>query len=299
MRILYSCLAFLLACWLSMPVALGQTSVDAAEKPVMENPTTLSPEALQLADQLGLTATIARLQSMQGLQGDVYELERLRLKQRIIQTVLVAMLQVRGTSAQIAYEVFEAGQMLNRLSARRDRAIKYNTIANLVTGGVSETLGGALQLVPNQQIDAAGNLAELVGGAVQTGLSGLALKQQAGGHPKVSAQPNMLAPIFDKKTDSDSRYPRVVWNYLESIPPGETQSRRVLMIKQWREYDRLPSSASGSWRIATLTGSGTPRQEVTIDLLQDRQALLTDLTAFIQQIDKRLLEIMLFTDMPI
>jgi hypothetical protein len=215
-----------------------------------------------------------------------------------MQAVMIGMLQVRAAAAQLNYDVFETNQIQSVLSDRRDRAIRTNSIANFVSGGVSEMAGGAFQLVPNLKLDNAGNIVEMAGGAIQTGLSAFALRQQQGRKRVVTPKPNMLAPIFDQNGDETSRYPKLVWQYLNT-PSGNSGtagavSRRQQLIKQWMEIGRLSSRDPAL--IATLAGNTGRRYPVTIDILDTRMAMLADVNALISRIDRLLLEILLYSD---
>lgn len=291
-RLLSAALALLLL------VSASQSSfAQESTSPVLEKPVTLSPGAMQLAEQLGIAGRIKQLDDLHRAQADGKALDIVQAKQAIMQAVLVAMLQVRATSAQIAYDVFEAGQVRTLLEAKRDRVIKLNTIANFISGGVSELAGGAFQLDPNSiPLDNAGNIVEMVGGAAQMSLSALALRQQNGSKRNTAGRANMLAPIFDQSTNEDSKYPSIVWAYLNAPVSSGTQSRRQALIKQWLEYGRLASKDPAY--ISALTGGGGRRTySATIDLLEDRQALLTDVNAMVSRLDRFLLEILLYTDL--
>lgn len=280
------------ASWGAPAFAVTEQASDAS--PVLEKPTALSPAAWQLAEQLGIANRIQKLDEHRRLSTPE-SLEVTQNKQAIMQAVLVAMLQVRAASAQISYDIFEAGQTRTLLEGRRDKVIKYNSIANFMSGGVAEVTGGSMQLAPNiQQLDTAGNIVEIVGGVAQTALSVMALRQQQGQKRRQPLRPNMLAPIFDQTTNHESKYPSVVWKYLNSSP-SNGDSRRVALVKQWLESGRLPGREAP--RIAALTGNGGQRYPVTIDILEDRQAMLSDVNAMISTIERQLLEILLYSDL--
>jgi hypothetical protein len=278
------------ACASSSPVF-----ADVSSEPVLEKPATLTPDALQLASHMGIDDNIKRIDELRH-SAAANNLEMLQQKQTIMQAVMIGMLQVRAASAQINYDVFETNQVEVVLSDRRDRAIRTNSIANFVSGGISEMAGGAFQLVPNFQLDNAGNIIEMAGGAIQTGLSALALRQQQGGKRIVAPKPNMLAPIFDQSADETSRYPRLVWQYLNSpsTNTGATQSRRQMLVKQWLETGRL--NTRDPVLIASITGNSARKYPVTIDILDTRMAMLADVNALVSRIDRLLLEILLYSD---
>jgi hypothetical protein len=263
--------------------------------PVLEKPISLTADALQLAQQLGIGDNIRRVDELrQHPSPDRNSMELVQNKQAIMQAVLIGMLQVRATSAQISYDVFEASQVQTALEGRRDRALKYNSIANFISGGVSEVGGGAFQMVKNFQLDNAGNLIEMAGGTIQTGLSAYALRAQRGDRRRMPVKPNMLAPIFDQGATQDSKYPRVVWKYLNEPLTAGTSSRRAMLVKQWLESGRMAGRQAPY--IAAVTGNGGNRYPVSIDILSDRVEMLTDVNALVSRIERLLLEILLYSD---
>lgn len=277
-------------------VDAADSAPSVSESPVLEKPVTLAPGAFQLAEQMGIGARIQKLDEFRKSPPDAaHALELVQTKQAIMQGVLVAMLQVRATSAQIANDIFEAGQVRNLLEGRRDRVIKLNTMANLASGGIAEMAGGALQLIPNQKLDNAGNIIEMIGGGVQSGLSAWALRQQEGSKLATPTRPNMLAPILDLSTNQDSKYPIAVWKFLNTIPAEGGGTRRALLVQQWIACGRL--SGRDPRLLSALTGHGGKRHPVTIEMLEDRQAMLLDLNALISRIDRHLLEILLYSDL--
>lgn len=265
---------------------------EQAVSPVLEKPITLTPSALVLAQQLGIAENIRRVDELRSSPNNI---ELLQQKQAIMQAVMVGMLEVRAATAQISNDMFEAGQIRTVLENRRDRGLKVNSIANFVSGGVSELGGGSFQLVPNMKLDNAGNIVEMVGGAMQMGLSTYALKQQGGQKKRTPVRANMLAPIFDQSTNGESKYPRVVWKFLNA-QNASGESLRQTLVKQWLESGKLAGRETAY--IAALTGNGGTRYPVNIDILESRQIMLSDVGAIISRIDRLLLELLLYSDVP-
>lgn len=261
--------------------------------PVLEKLASLTPDAAHLAEHMGIAQVIHNVETLRAKSSE-QSLELVQAKQTIMQAVLIAMLQVRAASAQISYDVFEAAQVSTALENRRDRALKFNSIANFVSGGIAELGGGSFQLVDNFPIDNAGNIIEMAGGAIQTGLSTMALAQERGQRRGMPLKPNMLAPIFDQTTNQESKYPRVVWQFLNEPIANTNESRRTALLRQWLQSGRLPGRQAPY--IAALTGNGGKRYPVTIDILSDRMAMLTDVNALVSRIERLLLEILLYSD---
>lgn len=268
----------------------------AASEPVLEKPSSLTGEALQLGKDLSIDDNIQRIEELRFSPATANSLEMLQQKQTVMQAVMIGMLQVRAASAQISYDVFETNQIESVMANRRDRAMRTNSIANFVSGGVAEMAGGAFQLVPNVRMDNSGNMIEMAGGAIQTGLSTLALKQQQGRKQVVPPKSNMLAPLFDQHGDESVRYPRLVWQFLNGPSENGAGSlpRRQALVKQWLAIGRLTSR--DPVLLTTICGGSGKHYAVTIDVLDTRMAMLADVNALISRIDRLLLEILLYSD---
>ncbi|MBI4534516.1 MAG: hypothetical protein HY711_11280, partial [Candidatus Melainabacteria bacterium] len=97
-------------------------------------------------------------------------------------------------------------------------------------------------------------------------------------------------------TDADSDYSPTVWKYLNATPPGSNHglSRRVRLTNTWLQLGRLNQLNQPSLRrnLEQLASANPKHQVVTIDVLANRSAMLSDLSAVVAQIDALLLELM-------
>lgn len=253
----------------------------------------LSPAAQAIAEQMGVMPLIEKLRELklrpnQDLETEV---ERLKTKQALNAKVMIGTLQVRDVTARIERQISILNRMRGLLEDKRDRAIKYNSIANIFAlGGVNE-LGQALEMPKNEL---AGEIIELAAGLSAVVLGGLALKQQSGGVQRVPTKPNMLAQIFGKSPDQDCTYPPLVWRYLSAIP-AEGQSTRIeILMERWKKYNVISGidTAKGKRLIETLTNT-EKNSKVTIDNLNDEAEMLADVKAEVFQLDRDLLDLLL------
>jgi hypothetical protein len=256
----------------------------------------LSAVANDTAQQLAIMPLVEELQSLRSRRGsEAIEIERLQLKQQLTESVLIATLQVRDVTARIEKEISQLNRMLEYLEARRDKALKINTMSNaFALGAVMET-GQAGEMKVNE---IPGEITELVGGGIIMLLSAWSLHVQSGGKQAVPPKPNMLSKAFNYPTNADSEYPQLVWKYLNRVPINDLTKRTRLqaLFAHWRRYEILGNkkSPANSKRTAQLTNSG--EQRITnIDLIGDQLALLSDLKAEIYQLDRDLLELLLNT----
>lgn len=258
----------------------------------------LSPGAQEVATEIGVTPLIERLYRLperdRGVGGTM-SLEALSLRQEITEVVLGSSLDVDGVIAEIDSELAQMSAIRAELEARRDHAIGLNAIANIVTSGATGLVGTALQF--KNSTTNLGNVIGVAGAGISTVLSIIGLRQQRGGHRALGVAPNLLAKLFDKKPEFHSDYPEEVWTYLNAVPPAEPgkETRRASLIKHWTELGRIEpiETPKGQRRIELLTTSISQQRSLTIDLLDDRGAMLTDVRAQVSLIKRDLSKLML------
>lgn len=256
---------------------------------------TLSPAANDIAKDLGLLPLIEKLQALkrQAATDNNSEIERLKTFHTLNTKVLIATLQVRDVTARIERELAMINRLRGLLQDRRDRAIKLNSIENIVASGGMSEIATAGQFATNEN---PANVMQLVANAATIGLGSWALHQQTGARQKITIKPNMLAQFFNLPTDKDSAYPDVVWSYLNKPPAGEPKPRQQWLIDRWRRFKVIPSSNSAPdyrKRIGILTNtsrSGT----ANIDIFDDQSDMLFDVRAEVFQMDRDLLEVLMY-----
>lgn len=258
----------------------------------------LSPGAQEIAREIGVTPLIEqlyRLPERDRIAGGTMSLTALSLRQEITEVVLGTSLEVDGIIAEIDNELAQMSAIRADLETRRDRAIGINTIANIVASGVTGVVGTALQF--KNSTANLGNGIGVAGAGISTFLSLIGLRQQRGGHKTLGVAPNLLAKLFDKKPEFHSDYPEEVWTYLNAIPPAEagTETRRALLIKRWKDLGLIESieTPKGQRKVELLTSSVSQQRSLTIDLLNDRAAMLEDVRAQVSLMKRDLSKLML------
>lgn len=258
----------------------------------------LSPGAQEIAREIGVTPLIEqlyRLPERDRIAGGTMSLTALSLRQEITEVVLGTSLEVDGIIAEIDNELAQMSAIRADLETRRDRAIGINTIANIVASGVTGVVGTALQF--KNSTANLGNGIGVAGAGISTFLSLIGLRQQRGGHKTLGVAPNLLAKLFDKKPEFHSDYPEEVWTYLNAIPPAQagTETRRALLIKRWKDLGLIESieTPKGQRKVELLTSSVSQQRSLTIDLLNDRAAMLEDVRAQVSLMKRDLSKLML------
>lgn len=290
---------------LSCELVLGQTAfhdqpaqVSAATVPVTDfQNLKLSPGAQEVAAELGLMTSVERLFHLsEGERCAAPTLEALTLRQSISDKVLSASLDIDGAFAEIDYELGRIEEVRNQLDERRDRALKINNLAGVVTGGLSGVLSTALQFKDSTM--QAGNVVGVGAGAFSTFLSILGIRQQAGGRQTLNSITNMLAKIFNRPPKEHSDYPQEVWLYLSAKPPTEAgpESRIDRLKNQWVKNGRIDSDPSrAAKKIDLLTDTSPSPQKMSLDLLNDRAAMLGDVRVRVSLMKRDLSKLLLAT----
>jgi hypothetical protein len=272
--------------------AAANGSIEASQAP------RLSPGAEEVAKELGVTHLIERLYRLpesERARGRPMSLEALSLRQEITETVLSASLEIDGVIAEIDSEQAQINAIRGELEARRDRAVGINTIAGIIAGGATGIVGTALQF--KDSTSKLGNIIGVAGAGVSTVLSLIGLRQQRGGKHTLGVAPNLLARILDRKPEFHSDYPEQVWTYLNAVPPAQpgTETRKALLIKRWTELGRIDrlDNPKGQQKVDLLTSSVSSQRSLTIDVLVDRSAMLSDVRAQVSLMKRDLSKLLL------
>jgi len=260
---------------------------------------TLSPTAKEVSKDIGVNQYIVELQTLRSksLNPDAIkrDVQFLFIKQEMTEILLTTFLETRDVVATVDDEMSRSAELKDLLESRRDRAIRLNNITNFTSGGALAMIGSGIQVGGGNAISNAGNVMEVAAGALSTGISTYALKQSSGEKRSAGANPNMLARLFNLPTTRDKDIPAPIWNFLnEPIPGGNGQSRRDQLVERWVQLGRMPppSSKAGQRRVALLAGAVAQNHAVTIDLLDNRIAMLNDLRAAVGAMSGELLQIM-------
>jgi hypothetical protein len=255
---------------LALPaMAQPQITADEAEtSPVMRTARIIrvQPELSQL---IKLTKT----------QADPSKLTPLR--QKILEKVVAASLQVDATIAQIDNEIAQSNEVRGYLSDKKDKAVNRANMLSIVAGGTLGATSEGLQLPSGE--NKASSLIGIAAGVVSSSLAISGIRAQKGGTRLFDFNSNMLAELFERSTLEDSRYDPIVWSFLSDVAPTDPKglSRKERLIKTWITLKRidLPSTSAGKNKIDRVTSQPSDKLPLTIDDLEDRSAMLEDVRA--------------------
>jgi hypothetical protein len=250
-------------------MAQPQITADEAEtSPVMRTARIIrvQPELSQL---IKLTKT----------QADPSKLTPLR--QKILEKVVAASLQVDATIAQIDNEIAQSNEVRGYLSDKKDKAVNRANMLSIVAGGTLGATSEGLQLPSGE--NKASSLIGIAAGVVSSSLAISGIRAQKGGTRLFDFNSNMLAELFERSTLEDSRYDPIVWSFLSDVAPTDPEglSRKERLIKTWITLKRidLHSTSAGKNKIDRVTSQPSDKLPLTIDDLEDRSAMLEDVRA--------------------
>lgn len=279
------------------------STVDLLRAPHVNSYGDLSKSALSVGQLLGISDELDKLDRESKLPaGKRDRLELLILKQSLMEAILSQGFEIRAVLSKVDTEIADADDLQALLEERRDRAVRLNSIANLVSGGITGIVGSGLNLGDiNSKADDSIDLSD---GIVQSGLAIFALKQQIGEKQISKGLPNMLSRLFEQNNSLE--YPDHIWQFLNSVPvvSDENQTavgidevgktRRQILMDHWRRLGLIDRNrrdkTSEQERVRTIIGVA-PKTRVSIDLLEARSAMLHDLRAVVSELDNYLLEL--------
>lgn len=252
----------------------------------------LSQDAYALANTWHLTHFLERYRQLQAIPPENrtadQRVELLEVRHELSEKVMKRLLDVRRTLNKIDRESASTQEVQATLMERRDRAIRFNTYADMVAGGMTGIASGALKL---GELPWSPDIIDCIEGVIQTGLSGWALSNEVGQHKFIQGVPSVLANLILEGNSSNPEYPKSVWQFLNSVPAGAKNglTRRAALVKRWTDKEfclvhggHLRKKAD---RIHHIAGT-TERPRISIDVLEDRVAMLMDLRATVTLMDE-------------
>ncbi len=258
----------------------GIAAAQSANQPAANQPAANQARVnASVVRAIGVKDRLAQLTALQK-RGEGDSNTALRLRDQVLQAVMLASFDVDETLARIDAEAAHASDSQAVLRAQKERRNTQLDIATFVIGGVLSTAGSAMQLT--RGLDHAGNALNVAGGASTITLSIVQLSGR--GNKRLLLSPyNMLAEVLDQKPNAQSHYPAVVKAYLsapfaqdgqlpDEAPPSDS------LQKTWYRLHLLQSGGSHEGAsLQSATTDSTTGLRLTETELQDREAMLRDL----------------------
>ncbi|MBX9686646.1 MAG: hypothetical protein K2X27_08085 [Candidatus Obscuribacterales bacterium] len=260
------------------------------------NSSKLSYTAMQLAEQLGMMPDMERLQNLREQNNDQIPqtLEALLIRQNLSETMQNTTLELRTVVARVDREIASANEIHAHLAERRDRAVRLNTYADFISGGVTGIVSGSMKL--GDVTHFAPDVIDTVEGVVQSGLSCWALSQQKGERRMEQGIPSILAHLINQSKSAENDYPHSTWTYL-NLPANGSSGPSALkqLVDRWFSLDLcLRHTGHRGSKDKRQQSLSSGKLKLTIDILEDRLAMLTDLRSCLLQMDYVNLELLQF-----
>ncbi len=254
-----------------------------------------SGTAADLASQLGLESVITQLGELS--QGNVRDQEtRLRcleLRQQAGEAVRHVVLEVMEVTAAIDRDIAIADREHDYLLGRRQRADRLSNFATFATTGTLLAVRSGLSFYPEYRDQI--NVLRSAQSAAAILIPTANITRRFVEPSSSENSPNMLAALFDRKTDQRSVYNKTVWNYLNSVPPDslDGKTRRQELIASWAKRRGLAPESTVKLKseIDLLTGTGRLSGRSSISLLDRKTSMLLDLRAEIGRIYRTVVEL--------
>lgn len=258
----------------------------------------IPPNALQVARIIGIDADVTRLSALPPAKDSgvapVPSLEELVLRQRITEAVVLASLDADSALGELGYEREQMVELRSILRARRDRAIGNTNLAVLAAGTGLGVVGGLLSL--SKTTSETGNDISFAAGGISTFFSLRSFRQIRGGRRPGWVLPDMLAAFFSQPEEQHSHYSEDVWAYLNSAPPGgdSKTTRKERLLENWKAANRLgpTDSPKVQSRITLLTSTNAADKRLDIELMNQRAAMLADVSDEIVQMKHDLADLL-------
>ena len=275
-------------------------SLETVQTPTVAN---LPPVLLQVAR---FTGALTVMKDIEAVQSDLrntnqaisapilYLAKRQKLiylREKLNNILETSNLEVNATRGQIEGLMSQVQTLQAKMVEKRARTLRRNTIINFVSGGITKLVGYSIALGGN---DTTSNILEIFDGGVQCALSGTVIKDLHSESHVLGQLPVMLTQL-DKADDPNGVYAHQVWNYLNESSTGSPgQPRRVQLTKDWeaRGFYELHNKANSLRENSNLQGH-LALARITPQLLDDRQAMLSELRSTVSEMHASLMELCL------
>jgi len=218
-------------------------------------------------------------------------------KDDVLEAIEQSRMEIDYAQAELSREEAVYSEMLGVYVFDRDRKVALANAWGYRTNGVLWAVAEALDIPTYKQpkYSIPSGAIGIVAGLVPSAFSLYALRKEGGGKFDRVPHPNMLSKVFAYPVTPEIDYPDSVWTWLNSAPPTDARHlTRINFIKAWWLKDanlRTLNGQTSKPKLDLLTGS--VQNDLTIQLINDRLAMLRHMHALILQMDRPLLELMM------
>ena len=245
------------------------------------------PTAALSAQTQHIATIVGIFPSAAGTDGDAPR------RQQEMERLVAAALDVDIATAGINNEINELTEEQVRLQSHSDSKVKKLTIAGILFG-VAALIGELIEF--NEDQERLGSVIETAAASAGIALGVIVLREEDHGKTRRDLRFNMLAQMLERPALPTSVYPDVVWTYLNSELPGTAGATpRQQLMKHWSQDKLLGKNGRDEATVDSLTS--TPSRpnghvDLTLDDIQARIAMLTDVSARIALMKRGLRDLM-------
>ncbi len=220
-------------------------------------PTSFSWRAVQTAKAIDILPLLKQIEVVEESPNpdSSAPLTLLSLRQEALGRILLALIAVSSTVAQVSCEIERTYEVADRLKNAETARVKQQTLWAVIIGAGAAIATGGFSLAATGTV--AEDIATVVGGAVAGALGISALYQES--EHRFEHPDNILREIWEHPSHPNYIAPSV-WEFLNHPMKEEAGSRsfREELVNGWRQEGRLGAEGSKEeqQRIALLFGDG-------------------------------------------
>lgn len=281
------------------PKQILRTGIDLTKK-------SLSPNTLQLADSIGFTPALKRVEELRRILATMdgaLSLEQLDARQDLSEALVDGALIIQRASldidfalAEIAAEQEIFSSQIATFSDDRDKAVARTNALSFISNGIlwAACEGLAIPTVNESKYAIPSGILGIFAGVIPSIASMYTLRQLSGKKTHSRVDPNMLAKLFGYPTTVDIDYPDSVWTFLTQVPADASISKTRLdnIVDRWISDANMKAftDRESKRQLDVLTGSAIHKKSINISVLTARRVMLSQLAAEIMKMKRMLLE---------
>lgn len=196
-------------------------------------PSRFTSDALRVADVIQAGPLLERIDEL-ARKGNRLSLDMLMTRQALTDRILLALLEVASTTAEIVCERDKTDQLADHLDEVDGMAVKNLTVLSLVIGGLAAIVSGGVSLAGGATL--AGDAANIGGGFLAStfGVSALFTHSEV----DFAHERNLLREVWTDSPHSSNLSP-LIWRYLHRSENGNGHDPRAQVLTDWRQKGRL------------------------------------------------------------
>ena len=208
----------------------------------------------------------------------------------ITRRILLAMMEVRKTNANIELEIVLEQDTLERLTRYRDTSIQAVNLANFYQIGILGVLAdGVIGLADYQKAGTLNNRLTIISGLTAGGLAVMAFLMRRGGISLTKHDPNMLGPCLAIESPAKQNYTPLTLDYLSRPNPDSQnqQTRFELLLDYWQSMHLVGVDMKKPKNFEKVAAIGEHHHfwDENIKMIQSRVTMLFDLEAVVNHME--------------